>query len=409
MKALIYRYGSIFEPDIIETFLEYGFSVKELTPEMSNKSFSQEEGIALVSRTLLEEPCDFVCSINFYPFLAEVCNIMKLRYICLIVDSPVLELYSTSVRHPWNRIFIFDRVLYEEIAPKNPECVFYMPLAVNVKAKQAVCGGALDKENSGSLVKENARFSSDVSFVGSLYTEKCPYDQFVGAPDYLQGYLNGLMESQLQLYGAYFIEEVLTDEVVTEFKKYTKNFLTLPYSTPALDRVVMSQYYMAAQMTAMERTRLLMALGERFPVKVYTGSDLSTLMNREMAVKEAGIKPCGRVKTQTEMPLVFSESKINLNMTAKSIRSGIPLRVWDILGCGGFCLSNYQPEIPEYFTIGDEIETYGSKEELLEKTAYYLEHENRRKEIAQAGLEKVKKEHTFLIRLAQMMEASFGR
>ena len=45
----------------------------------------------------------------------------------------------------------------------------------------------------------------------------------------------------------------------------------------------------------------------------------------------------------------FRNSKINLNPTAKGIRSGIPLRIFDILSCSGFLLTNYQSELSDHF------------------------------------------------------------
>ena len=42
-----------------------------------------------------------------------------------------------------------------------------------------------------------------------------------------------------------------------------------------------------------------------------------------------------------QMTKVFKASSINLNITLKISQSGIPLRVMDILGAGGFLLSNY--------------------------------------------------------------------
>lgn len=88
------------------------------------------------------------------------------------------------------------------------------------------------------------------------------------------------------------------------------------------------------------------------------------------------------------MPLIFHESKINLNITSKAIRSGIPLRVFDIMACEGFVLSNYQPELAELFQSSAEFDYYTSVEELLEKTDYYLNHEKERNEIAHNGFEK---------------------
>ena len=142
---------------------------------------------------------------------------------------------------------------------------------------------------------------------------------------------------------------------------------------------------------------MLSALGSRFDVDLYSGSNAADL----------AVHAKGRVKTHTEMPIVFHESKINLNMTAKSIRSGIPLRIWDVLGCGGFLISNYQAEIPDYLIPGEEIILYSSKEELIELTAYYLNHPKDRAEIAHNAYQKVKEFHTWTIRLSQLLELAF--
>ena len=84
--------------------------------------------------------------------------------------------------------------------------------------------------------------------------------------------------------------------------------------------------------------------------------------------------------------------------------SDFSLRIWDVLGCAGFLITNYQAELPEYFEIGKELETYETPEELEEKIRYYLSHEEERIEIAINGYEKVKKYHTYEIRLTQMMK-----
>ena len=75
-----------------------------------------------------------------------------------------------------------------------------------------------------------------------------------------------------------------------------------------------------------------------------------------------------------------------------------------ILACGGFLLTNFQSEIPEYFEIGTDLETYASEEELSEKCQYYLTHEEERKQIAENGYRKVKEFHSLEQRLAEMMD-----
>ena len=91
-------------------------------------------------------------------------------------------------------------------------------------------------------------------------------------------------------------------------------------------------------------------------------------------------------------------------MTNRPIRSGLPQRIFDIMGAGGFLLTNYQPELTEYFEIGKEVAVYESQQDLLEKIAYYLEHEDERVEIAANGRRAIEKNHQYAQRLQMMFE-----
>lgn len=392
MKILLYRYGSICEPDIIDGLQELGHTVTELTEEISNKNFSAGQCTQYVGQYLLNHPHDCVFTINFYPAISEVCNIFKIPYICWIVDSPILELFSKSIHNPCNRIFVFDRMQYQDIVKFNPEHIFYFPLAVNVRQKQQIISSAAPKLRN--------QFSSDISFVGSLYTEKCPFDNLTAPSDYLSGYLEGIIESQLQVYGYYFIDEVLSDNLVKEFKAHMPNFYTQHSEHTFLtDFITVSQFYIGNKITAVERIRTMQKLSNLFSMDLYTGSDTSMIPN---------IHNRGFAQTLTEMPIIFHESKINLNTTSKAIRSGIPLRLFDILGCEGFVLTNYQAELPELFDIGNEVIAYSSLDEMCELASYFLTHDKERREIAHNGYEKVLNQYTYPIRLEQLLRLAFS-
>ena len=90
-------------------------------------------------------------------------------------------------------------------------------------------------------------------------------------------------------------------------------------------------------------------------------------------------------------------------MTIKPIQTGLPLRIFDILGCGGFLMTNYQSELCDYFEIGVDLEAYTCMEELVEKCAYYLSHDRQRAQIAQKGYEKVCSLHTYPHRIHTMI------
>lgn len=111
----------------------------------------------------------------------------------------------------------------------------------------------------------------------------------------------------------------------------------------------------------------------------------------------------GRVEYFYEMPMVFKRSRINLNITLRSTVSGIPLRAFDIMGAGGFLLSNYQADFLDLFVPGEDFVYYENKEDLLKKIGYYLNHEEERKAIAGNGHDKVAAKHTYRHRVREML------
>lgn len=390
MNILFYRYGSICEPDIIASFKHLGFNITEDTREVYNKQLLPSDCINGLNELLKQDTYSFIFSINFFPSVSDVCNIWGIPYLCLIVDSPVLELFSTSLANPCNKVFLFDRQLYNDFHHINPDGIFHIPLATNVRDNYATATMA--------SAADRARFSSDISFIGSLYSEKCLYNQ-ITLPEKMRGYVDGLIEAQLLVYGYNFIEECVTPELIEAFCKVRPELINFPDSMKVDTKAVIAQHIISVKVAEQERLRYLKALSEHFNVDLYTGSDtysMPLIHNR------------GFAKTNTEMPIIFHQSKINLNLTAKSIRSGLSLRIFDVLGCEGFLITNYQAELPEHFNIGEDLEAYTSLDDLMGKCEYYLSHDKDRQEIAHNGFEKVKKYHTYDIRLTQMLEIAFG-
>mgnify|MGYP000743101171 FL=1 len=390
MNILFYRYGSICEPDIIASFKHLGFNITEDTREVYNKQLLPSDCIKGLNELLKQDTYSFIFSINFFPSVSDVCNIWGIPYLCLIVDSPVLELFSTSLANPCNKVFLFDRQLYNDFHHINPDGIFHIPLATNVRDNYATATMA--------SAADRARFSSDISFIGSLYSEKCLYNQ-ITLPEKMRGYVDGLIEAQLLVYGYNFIEECVTPELIEAFCKVRPELINFPDSMKVDTKAVIAQHIISVKVAEQERLRYLKVLSEHYNVDLYTGSDTSSMPL---------IHNRGFAKTNTEMPIIFHQSKINLNLTAKSIRSGLSLRIFDVLGCEGFLITNYQAELPEHFNIGEDLEAYTSLDDLMGKCEYYLSHDKERSEIAHNGFEKVKKYHTYDIRLTQMLEIAFG-
>lgn len=392
MRILFYRYNSICEPDVLEAFRYYGLSVIEETTEMTRKSLSDADRISLIQNhlddTSSDDPYLFVFSINFYPAISEICQIYSVPYVCWTVDSPLAEIYSKSVTNSCNRLFLFDRQQYEDLHALNPECIFHLPLCTNPSR--------WDRVLTGSGKNDRQRFTSDISFVGSLYTEKDPWLSMPAVPDYIRGFADGLTEAQLQLVGCSILSDSLTDEAAqTIAAAHPTQFAVSEDSVMNMDRYVAGEHILGMHASSLFRIRALQTLSQKFAVDLYTNSPAPEAFD--------GPHIHGPVGTLTEMPLIFAQSRINLNMTVYPIRSGLSLRIWDVLGCGGFLLTGQQPELNDYFIPGRDLETFSSIEEMLDKCAFYLAHEDIRMRIAASGRQKVLKEHTYLHRIGRML------
>ncbi len=389
MEILIYRYNSICEPDIIQVFESFGITVLQETAEMTDKHVTPSQCAEKITGWILSHKLSFVFSVNFYPAISYACNHFKVPYVCWSVDSPVAELFSNALKNEWNRIFLFDQAQYAFFHPYNPDHIYYLPLAANVKRWETVILNMTDEDYR--------KYGSDVAFVGSLYSEKCRYDRLLAdnsLSSYTQGYVNGLIQAQMRVFGYNFIYDTLPENVIQEIVSADPSFYKSEDVFLDTGRYLAAHQYIGMKLASVERHALLSALSERFNVSLYTRSDTSALPH---------IHAKGGAGTLTEMPKIFQASKINLNITMRPIETGLSLRVWDVLGCGGFLLTNYQAEIPEYFEIGKDLEVYENEEDLIQKVDYYLHHDAERMEIALRGYEKTAKYHTYEMRLAEMI------
>ena len=232
----------------------------------------------------------------------------------------------------------------------------------------------------------------DISFVGSLYTEQHNfYDRMTNLSAYAKGYLEALMAAQMKVQGYNFIQESLSPIMDDLYK-------ALPMD-PNPDGVesreyLYAQYVINRKITGLERFDLLSAVTQHHTLDLFTHDTSVTIKN---------LRNHGTADYYRQMPLIFKQSRINLNISLRSIKSGIPLRAFDIMGSGGFLLSNFQTDFLEHFVPGEDYVYYESKEDLLSKIDYYLNHEDERACIAQNGHDKVAAQHTFRHRVREML------
>lgn len=318
---------------------------------------------------------DFCFSFNYYPIVSESCKRHSLKYVAVVYDSPYVMLYSYTLINPNNYVFLFDKHEYLTLKNEGIQTVYYSPLPVNSTIIDYLMTQPYDQK----------RLSANVSFVGSLYNEQHNFfDRLNGISDYTRGYLEGIMNAQLKVSGYNFIEDVLTNNILSDLQRI------IPYhptsSGTETNKYIYANYFINRKLTSLERYKLLSVIASHFPLKLYT---IDPNVNIPYA------QNMGPVDYYSEMPYVFANSKINLNITLRSIQSGIPLRAMDIMGAGGFLLTNFQADFLDFFTPNEDFVYYESEDDLLNKIEYYLSHEKERLDIAQNGHQKVKTQHSF--------------
>jgi len=91
---------------------------------------------------------------------------------------------------------------------------------------------------------------------------------------------------------------------------------------------------------------------------------------------------------------IYSASKIGFNY---SIVNDINMRIFEIMACGSFLLTNRIKNngFFELFQEGKHLRTYSNQAQLLELVEYYLNHDQEREKIAQAGRELVVNNYTY--------------
>ena len=263
MKILFYRYGSICEPELLSSFHSLGLTVIEDTTNIYEKKLAPSVYLEKLNGLITEHHPAFIFSINFFPMVAELCHIHDILYLCWTVDCPVMELFAAPMQYPTNRIFLFDRAQYEYFHPYNPDCIFYLPLAAGVNHFDSVIASINDADRR--------QYQSDISFVGSLYSEKSPYLKLT-LPPYIKGYLDGIIESSLQIYGYNLIEDSITEQVLTDWRQSCPDMPeSFHYSKLIADtgKHELAHTYLGTQAAVLERQRTLNALATHFDVDLY--------------------------------------------------------------------------------------------------------------------------------------------
>ncbi len=383
MKALFYISSSIGEDNILWGMLELQYDVVQssLVVDLEKTDPVQIEIIAKESSMV-----DFVITRDFSVNVAEGCHISGTPYISWCYDAPVMALYRREALYATNYVFVFDRMHYIRLKELGLRNVYYQPLAANMtKAELTVI-----------TPSDISRNYCDVSFVGSMYN-KGFYDRFKAfassdiideCEEILSGHLcrwnsNNTICDELSDMAAEKLYSLLDDNREVQLSISNKYLIELMVLIPEL--------------TSRERFYILNSAARKYKTVLHTH-------NPESVSKSLLTEVCPSLDQLSEdLYKTYAAAKINLNLTMRSIETGVPQRVFDIMSIGGCVFSNYQAEAAELFEPDKEIILFSSSEEFCDKAEYYLKHEKDRLEICRNGHSKVKECYNYPSAISNMI------
>ena len=150
-------------------------------------------------------------------------------------------------------------------------------------------------------------------------------------------------------------------------------------------------------------------LGQRFrPGKGTAPEQVVPLTGLDMELDDR----CGGALTDDDLVRMYSRSKISLGFSAvaRIPKDGsapikqVRLRDFEAPMSGAFYLAEHFDELAEFFEPGKEIVFFTDPDDLVDKARYYLEHEEERERIRQAGMRRARRDHSWQTRFQQVFQ-----
>ena len=328
---------------------------------------------------------DVVISTIFFQIVAAYTHELGIKYAVYGMDSPHYAAWVPEYPRFDNvYLFHFDSREVERFRKCGYTNVTYLPLAAGMTWADTIHTSGADRK----------KFGSAVSFVGGLYGDN-PFDTCAGRlPQPVQEHIWNQLENSAFLWdGKERLQEGVSEELLRICQTVTPELCNPGFTMG--DDYYFRQWTLARKLSNIERTLLFEQVAGQYDFRLYT---------REKEVVPESIHRYPPVNAMTEQLKVFQSSGVNLNVTLRSIESGVPLRVFDILSVGGLVLTDYRKDAEELFREDEEIVMFRTPEEMMDKLAFYTTHETERKRIAKNGHRRARAEYSYERMLEEILQ-----
>lgn len=352
---------------------------------------------------LLNEITDFnpnlILSINLIPQLSILCKELNIKYAVWTVDTTIFpDRFDKFYISDNTYLFLFDKELVKRFLNVGYRNAFYLPLASNTERCQPLI----------LTDDEKKTYSTDISFAGCSMINDCnEYSTFYKTKiedDAINNtdlevkseanYLKKIMNESLRLHDNCIFEFNIA-AIISKLEKKYKRYV-IPLYLPDMEQL---EFLLGKELSSRKRTAIIKSL-KKYNISIYGDEDWKQ-------ISEISDKFKGKAEHYKILPKIYCASKINLNISRVFCNESLTMRVFDVLACKSFLLSDYKQDFVEYFNPEKDLVLYSSINELAEKIDYYLTHEEERLIIAENGFKNVIAAHSIKRRMLAILSTVF--
>jgi hypothetical protein len=381
LRALVCA-GTLFVDDLAEALTEAGYScftwdVERLSPEE----------LAITAKRF---GATVVAGINYTQGIAEACRDLGLQLLIWEIDPATDSLTPCAPPAEHAHIFSYRRAQVPVFAEAGFPNASYLPLAANPVRRSPP---DLD-------ATEAAHYRAPLAFVGAsmraqsnllrdrLIAEYCLWRG--GSPSDARRDCCRHLEALQQGHR----DDFSCSRVATLLGEIMPDFMAAMRGKPGKpDPVVLASEMIAAD----KRLFYVSSLGA---LGIHVWGDAAW-----QAAEEHGALYRGVAGHRFELNKIYGSATINIDIGRLYQNDMVTMRVFDVMACGGFVLTERNDALLELFTEGVELDCYTSLQELLDKAEHYSENPGEAAAIAARGHEAVLANHTISGRVSTMLGA----
>jgi len=366
-RALVFEGGFFLEKELATAFEMSNVDYKTIPVKVSGKADSGFVKELLTDLTSFKP--DFVLSVNQIGFdiegkLARLLSRYKIPFVCWFVDNPSPLLQCSGANAVEYGIYLtWDRSYVAPMKALGFDKTEYLPYATDSTIFHPPDTPAEKKY--------------PVSFVGSSMTGiiKTRLGELEKNPELLRVYarLKDIPEGPAGTITA-------TEAIGAVGASYA--------ARASLEAALVSEW------TRRKRVERLLAL-ERFSPHVFGDDGWEKLLTPSFTIHPP-------VDYRTELPDIYRASAINLNVSNVQSLDSPNQRLFDISACGSLLITDGTGCVAQFLEPGVSVETYRTKDELRDKTGYYLDNPQKRVEIEKSASEAILARHTYSHRIHEL-------